>query len=968
MKKCYIVFCMALLLTAFTVHAQTAKGILKGRLADTSSRQVLRQATIKILNPGDSSVVREGISDDNGRFVINTIPKGTYTLQVKYSGYDTRYQSFKLTDSIFILDAGNIYMQLHENALTDVVVEAPPIVIKADTTEFNAQMFHVKPNSTAADLLQKLPGVDVDAQGNIKAQGETVQRVLVNGKRFFGDDPKMATQNLPSDVIDKIQTFDDLSDQSKFTGFDDGNRVKTINIITKKNMNNGYFGKVIAGVADKGLYDEAANISKFDGNEQITFIGQANNTNKQNFTVQDILGSSGGGGVGGAAGANFGGAGGNRAGNGGGLTLASPTGANGLTTTWAGGLNYRNTWGKTEAYGSYFYNNLNTVQDQKSSTEDLLQNGDTSLYDNQTSGSTTRKINQRVNLNIETSFDSANSMVIRPNGSYQTTTGISQTNTTTTRGLTTPVSSTDANTNTYGAGYNGSADILFRHKFAKKGRTFSIDLNLSGNTNDGNGLNYSSSIYNLSKGDSTRLINQYYTSNTNTQGISPTFSYTEPIGKKSIIELNYNYAYNKTTADRYTYDFDSSAKGYTSPDALLTNTYLTTYYSNRATLSYRYQNTNLNFSIGNGVQFGNLSSINTSKVDTVTQHYTNIYPTANLTWRITRTQTLKFNYTGRTSQPSATQLEPIINNSDPNNIQIGNPGLKQTFTNNFRLLFTSFDNVKFTNMFASINASFVGNNIVNKTITNTSTGVDSITPVNLNGTYNLSAFFNYGFPLKKPKSNLNFTTNVSETRGVSMIGTDTTNKAGTVVESIAPAQNFTSTFTAGETIKWTTNLKDNFDVNFSGAPTYNIAHYSQNDSSIKYFSFLLTTEATWFTKSGWILTANLNYTYYGGRAAGYNTSVPLLNAGIAKQFLKNKRGELRLTVYDVLNQNVSITRNVTPSYVQDVQTKVLTRYALLTFTYNLRNFPQQQGRRGGGGRGGFPGGGGGGFRGGGGPL
>lgn len=965
MKKNYILLFLVLLVTTAFVHAQTPKGVLKGRLADTTSGQVLRNATIKILRAKDSSVAREAISDDNGHFVVTGIPAGIYNLQVNFNGYEPRYQRFKITDSIYALDAGTIYMQLHANDLKDVVVQAPPIVIKADTTEYNAQMYNVKPNATAQDLLQKLPGVDVDKNGGIKAHGETVQRVLVNGKRFFGDDTKMATQNLPSDVVDKIQVYDDLSDQSKFTGFDDGNRVKTINIVTKKNMKTGYFGKVIAGVGNKELYDEAANLSKFKGDEQITFIGQGNNTNKQNFTVQDILGSSGGrggssGGVGGSAGSGFGGAGGNKAGNGGGLSLASSNN-NGLSTTWAGGLNYKNTWGKTDLYGSYFYNNIRTVQDQKSNTQNFLA-GDSSLYNNQDQSSTNRNINQRFNFNIETSFDSVNSMVVRPNFSVQQSNGISNTTTTTTRGLNNLVSNATANTKTDNSGYNGSTDVLLRHKFAKKGRTVSLDLSWGGNSNNGNGENYSSSIYALKTGDSSHIINQHYNTKVDGQSLGTTLSYTEPLGKKSIVELNYNYSYSKNNADRYTYNYDSTAKGYTLPDSLLTNTYQNTYYSNRATVSYRYQNSKMNFSLGNGVQFGNLTSINTSKNLSLTQHYTNIYPTANLTYRFNRTSTLRFNYSGRTAQPSAQQLQPVIDNSDPTNIKIGNPKLSQSFTHSFRLLYISFDNVHFTNMFASINANFVNNNIVNQTITNRTTGVDTITPVNLNGTYNLSAFFNYGFPLKKPKSNINLTTNLSDTRGVSLVGTTTGAKEA------VPVLNYTTNYTLGETVKWTTNLKSNFDVNFSASPTYNIAHYAiGNDSvnNINYFSLQLATEATWYTKSGWILNTNFNYTYYGGRSSGYNTSVPLLNVAFAKQFLKNKRGELRLTIYDLLNQNVSVSRSVTSSYVQDVQTKVLTRYALLTFTYNLRSFNnnQQNNRRGGfpGGPGGMPGGGPGGF-------
>jgi hypothetical protein len=273
-------------------------------------------------------------------------------------------------------------------------------------------------------------------------------------------------------------------------------------------------------------------------------------------------------------------------------------------------------------------------------------------------------------------------------------------------------------------------------------------------------------------------------------------------------------------------------------------------------------------------------------------------------------------------------MQPVIDNSDPLNVVIGNPDLKQSFTHSFRLLYNSFDNVHFRNIFATVNASFIHNQISSAVITNPVTGADTIRYANLNGTYNISAFFNYGFQLKKPKLNLNLTTNFTNNRSVTLINNTT---------------NFTQNYTIGETIRFTTNLKNNFDMNFSATPTYNIARYSvQPDLNENYFSQALNAEATYYTKSGWLLEANFDYTAYSGRSAGYNTSVPLLNAAIAKQFLKNKQAELRFSVFDLLNQNVSIERNVTENYIQDVQTKVLTRYFLLTFTYNLKNFNKHQ--------------------------
>jgi len=917
------------LLYVQNLHAQNQTyGSLKGRLADTTAQQVLKQATISILNSKDSSLVMYGLTNDKGLFTLKSIPFGNYILQIVFSGYETRYKPFRVTKDSDMLDAGTIYMQLHSNDLGNVTVQSVPILIKKDTVEYNATMFTTKPNATVGDLLNKLPGVDVDRSGNIKAQGEAVQRVLVNGKRFFGDDPKMATQNLPPDIVDKIQVYDALSDQSTFTGFDDGNRVKTINIITKKNTQHGYFGKAVAGGGNKGLYNEAANINRFNDDQQISFIGQANNTNKQNFTVQDILGTnriSGGGRGGGFGGGNFAGPKGMQSSQ---ANAGFTTNNNGITQTLAAGLNYRDAWGKkTDAYGSYFYNNLLTTQEQKTATENLIP-GDSSIYDDQDLLSQSRNINQRFNFNIESQFDSSNSIILRPNASYQQANSSSQSTTTTTKGETTPLNNSIASSNKQNDGYNGNIDMLFRHRFRTKGRTFSLDVNAGGNTNNGNGYNISTSNYFLNGDDSIHNINQQYDSKTNGHSLSTTFSYTEPAGKHSIIEFNYNYSYNKNYAEKITYDFDSATQKFSSIDSLLTNSYNNIYHSNRLTLNYLLQKSKLNLSFGSGLQFGDLTSINATKDITLTQHYINLYPTANFMYRFSNTTNLRFNYSGRTAQPNVQQLQPVVNNSDPLNVQIGNPTLKQSFTNSFRMLFVSFDRTHFRNIFATINASFIQNGIANAVTTNAVTGADTIVPVNLNGAYNFSAFFNYGFQLKKPKSNMNFTTNFTDKKTVNLINHVT---------------NFTTNYTIGETIKWTTNLKNNFDMSFSATPTYNIARYSvQQDQNENYFSQVLNTDVTFYTKSGWILETSFDYTAYSGRSSGFNASVPLLNAAIAKQLFKKKQGELRLSVFDFLNQNVSITRNITENYIQDVQTKVLTRYALLTFTYNLRNFTGTQ--------------------------
>ena len=288
-----------LLVIQITSRAQKTYGSVKGTIADTTAKQDLSEATVSITPLSDSSDIQYATTDKNGSFRIKNLAAGNYSLLISFEGYQHIRRSFTIngTDHLNV-DMGILYMQHITDQLQEVVIEVAPVVVRKDTVEYNASSFATKPNALAEDLLKKMPGIQVDKNGTITAQGETVSRVLVNGKRFFSDDPKMATRNLPPDIIDKIQVFDDLSDQSKFSGFDDGNRVKTINIITKKDKRQGYFGKVVAGAGTNENYDESVNMHRFDNEEQISLIGQANDINKQNFTADGNQGGRGGGGQG----------------------------------------------------------------------------------------------------------------------------------------------------------------------------------------------------------------------------------------------------------------------------------------------------------------------------------------------------------------------------------------------------------------------------------------------------------------------------------------------------------------------------------------------------------------------------------------------------------------------------------------------------------------------------------------------
>jgi hypothetical protein len=923
MKKIIIV--LACVFSASLVYSQTAT--VKGKLIDSIGKQSLKDGSISVLDPKDSTVEAFVLTKDDGSFEVKNVAFGTFLLKISFQGYSTQFKKINTSSTNPILNLGTIYLKTSEADLGMVTVTQSPIVMHKDTTEFNASSFKTKPNAVAEDLLKKLPGVDVDKSGNIKAQGEAVQRVLVDGKRFFGDDPKMATKNLPPDIIDKIQVFDDLSDQSKFTGFDDGNRVKTINITTKKDKRKGYFGKAVVGDGTDGNYDESFNIHRFNGNQQISLLGQGNDINKQNFTQQDILGGGGGGRGGGNGGGGFGGGGGGT--------------SSGITTTWAGGINYRDAWSKDiDASGSYFYNNLHTAVSSQSNSQKILT--DSSQFTNSTSNSISRTPNHKITFNFEDRIDSNNSIVSRPNITFQTSEPSSNSTKTTTGTKGGLINSSVTNGNSVNTGFNISgANFQFRHKFAKRFRTLSLDMNFSAAANNGYGNNYSintiyPSIYNPITTKDT--LNQHYIDSTHSFSFSPTLSYTEPIGKNQIIELRYNFSYSNSNTVNNTYDFNNSSHLYNQLDSLFSNSYKYTSSSSTATLSYRIQKTKYNFNVGTGLQFTDYTSTNTTKNVVVARNYINFTPTANFAYNYTRTKSLRLFYNGRTGQPSVSQLQPITTTSDNVNFTIGNSNLKQQFTHSLRALYTSFDPLTQHVFFATINATTTVNDIQSATVVNAKGGTTT-RYVNLDGTYNVSGYFNYGFPLKKPKSNLNFTTNIGYNQSQNLVSSDT---------SIANyVHNYTRSTTFGETVKWTTNLKEGFDMNL-----FNTFGYSTTSNTISkgtntnYYTNQIDAEFTLYSKSGWIIASEFSYlSYFGNRPAGYNTSVPLINPSIAKQLFKNKAGEIRLTVYDLLNQNVSVTNSTSVNVITNTKTNVLTRYAMLTFTYNLRNFnSNQQGR------------------------
>ena len=894
-------------------------GSVSGKLIDSVSQETLKDATVSVLHSRDSSVLSFGLSKADGSFLIGNIPYGSYVLVVTFLGYESAGKPFTLSGAKDTYDAATIYLKRYANVLEEVFVQASPIVIKGDTTEFNASYFKTIPNATAEDLFRKLPGIEVERDGSVKSNGEVVTRIFVDGKRFFGNDPKMATRNLPTDIIDKIQVIDALSDQSQFSGFDDGERIKTINIITKKDRRKGVFGKASFAAGDIGRHANAISANMFNGDQKISFIGQNNNINNQNFSIQDFLGTMN--------------SGGGNARSGGGRNVFAGN-QSGISATVAGGLNYDDVWGKnTDANGSYFYNKVNTTNNRNRFRETFIVN-DSSLFNTNQFLSGTNNLNHRFNFDIEHRFDSSNSVVLRPNFSSQQTNSYSETNSFTTKGRVTNLNEVKSILSSRNEGYNFNNSLLFRHRFKRRGRTFSVNLTQNLNTNERYGTNLS---YNNKYSRGVDTISQVSSTIRDGRSYGASLSYTEPLSLKSQVELTYRYNYSQNNSDQQTYKLDKSTGEHIVSVPNLTNKFENSNRSQTGGVNYRMEiSKQWNYSVGIAVQQAELISNNLSKHTILNQSFNNFFPNLNIQFRKGRSANFRFNYRGSTQQPNISQLQDVIDNTNILNVRTGNPALKQEFSNNFALSYTSFNRVKFTNLAINLNAGAVSNKIANTITLNT--GNDSIVidgftvipgaqfskPQNLDGAFNINANANYSFPVIKQRSSLHLGGRVNYNRDVNLYNN---------VLSYTRNYGFTGT------VRLTMNLKERFDMNFASSSNYNISRYSSgNRQNGDFFTQRFSVEPTYTTRQNWILFNDFDYFMNSGQSSGFNQSVPLWNAGLAKLFLKRKQGELRITVFDILNTNKSITRNIEQNYVEDVQTQVLKRYFLISFTYHLRKF------------------------------
>lgn len=926
-------FLVVILLIGISAKAQN----INGRVIDASDNSPVIGADVLLIQKSDTTIRKGRVTDTSGRFSFSGIQAGDYTLRAYFMGYNTLNIFVKVgQDNV---DLGNI--KLSGIGLKLKAVEIKEHQVRAeqngDTTSYHADAFKTNKDASAEDLVGKMPGITVN-NGTVTAHGEQVQQVLVDGKPFLGDDPAAALKNLPAEVVDKIQIFDKKSDQAQFTGFDDGNTQKTMNIITKKNKRNGLFGKAYAGYGTDNRYSAGLAMNSFEGNRRITLLGMSNNVNQQNFSTQDLLGvmgSSGqrGGFGGGRTGASIGGP--MMFGGGGGLSNFLVGSQGGINTTNSAGLNYSDSLShKVFISGSYFFNSTaNNTNSTLARTYFISRKSP--MYD-ETDINNSLNLNNRLNIRLEYKLDTNNDLIFTPTLSTQN--NLSKSSSDGFNFIPPDTTLSHTNNSYYGknTGYNYSQNVLLRHKFEKRGRTISVNLGTTINNRTGNDtLHYTNQYYLFGELAKDSTASQHSHTPSQSYSTNANVNYTEPVGKTGQLQLDYAPSVTRSVSEKETYFYNPIAKDYTILDTALSSNYNNTTITNKEGLSYRDGGKKIQYMVGVHYQTTNLDGAQiTPYAFAVNKTFNSVLPNAMFTEKFGKTgnNSLRVFYNTSTSIPSISQLQNVINNTNPLMLSTGNPNLSQQYNSNLTLRFAHTKSAQ--NFFFFISGQQTNNYIANKTVLALrdsvlpngillARGSQITSPVNLNNYWSLRSFGGYGLPVDFIKSNLNLLGGVSYTSSPGLIN-NRLNYANT------------TNFSPGMVLS--SNVSENLDFTISYNANYNLVKNTiQSQGNQNYYYQVASAKLNWVVYKGFVLNTDITHTLYTGLGS-YDQSFFLWNASIAKKLFKDQNGEIKLYVYDILNQNNSVSRSVSPTYIDDTRTQVLRQYFMLSFTYTLRNF------------------------------
>lgn len=924
---------LIVLIIIATLPALAQTNGISGKVTDSTGSKGLDKATVKLVEKATPSDTLRTSTNEKGEFSFAKIPSSAYSIVISYSGYKPMVKEFfKPSEGVSNIDLGELILVNSYLDLQEIVIEAPAVTMKEDTVEFRASAFQTKPNAATEDLLKKLPGVQVDRDGNVTAQGKAVTRIKVNGKDFFTGDPKTATKEIPADMIDKVQVIDDYGDQSSVSGIRDGEPEKIINLQLKKDKNKGVFGRAQAGYGTNDRYMGALTVNRFNNSKQLSFIANSNNVNTSTFQ-QD--GNSGGGGM------NFGGGGGRGGGGGmnfgGGNNNNNNANQNGITKLNSIGLNYRNDFGKRNSfYGSYTYTNRATTIEQFTAQQNIGRAGTGSLLTNTDRNSLNKSGSHRAFANLELWVDSFNYIKFSPSFTLSESNNFTSSlfDISNDDGL---LQNGDNQNRSLSDRPNFRSNLLYNHRFKKRGRNFSFnsDLNFSSSLSDQ--FTNNESVFYILNGTKDSTLNQNILQDNVTRNVNLRATYTEPLSTDRFLDLSYNFNKNFGSNDRRNFIQLPNNGDYTFIDSL-SNSFENNFDFNRFGASVRTVKKKYNYTLGVIFQPVVLNGYSVTK-DSAYKPITNFnwFPVARFTYNFARTKSLNFNYNGNARQPDFEQLQPVIDQSNPQYLTEGNPLLRPSTSHNFNTNFNNFNFGTGRIFLINLGFNFIDNQIVNNVIrfkdaNDKLTGVQLTRPENVDGYYNTNLFVTYAQPFKNRKyvistnSLVNYNNNISLVDGERTIGRN-----------------------------WLYSQGANFEFNIPWLELVTGVRYNLNYADFRDAGQSITRQSTWTLSSdarfdlgaGFIFRWDFDYLLNQGLAAGVQQNVALLNASLEKEIFKSKNGIIRLAGFDILKQNTSVSRNISTNFITDTRTNRLTQYFMLSFTYRLNKFkgaqqPQQE--------------------------
>ena len=916
--------------------ASVSNAQVKGTIIDSASKQPISNVAIGLVIKTNLTDTIYTLTDDKGQFKFDNVPASNFSITIRNMGYRPVAKFVAVSKIEKTIDIGNVTMAVWGKIMDEVVVSAPAIVVKEDTVEYNAASFKVKDNAVVEDLLKKLPGVTVDKDGNVTAQGKSVTRVKVNGKDFFGGDVKTATKELPANIVDKIQVIDDYGDQATVSGIKDGDPDKVINITIKKDKNKGFFGRITAGVGTEDRYQASFNGNYFNNNQQISLVGNSNNTNASLFNF-------GGGGNRGATSMmrtgmsamnDMGGTSGmSGMTQGGGTGLINMGNNSGISSTNATGINYRDQWGKRiSVYGSYSYSHKNTSQVQNTSAQNFY---DTSSYiNNQDQNGVTIGNSHRFTFNFEYQVDSFNYLKISPSVNWSGSDANNNSSFDNKTIATNTKTSDGSNKNITGSkAPNLAATILYNHKFRKRGRNFSTSITLGTSSNNSTQDATNLSYQYVSPFIGPRNLYQYIDQQNDNHSYGIRFTYSEPLSKYRSLDFSYSHNFNYARNDKKTYDVNPVNNAKTINN-FLTNDYENDYYNNRISASLRTTKKKYNYTIGLSVQPVNLKGNSITK-DSAYKSISriNVFPIARLVYNFSRTKSLNFNYAGNATQPTFSQLQPVQDFSNQQSVTSGNPNLKPSISHNFNFSFNNFNFTSGKVLFTNLTFSTIKNQIVNNSI-NKGAGRQLSIPENVNGYYNLLGFYVFSKPFKNRKyvvtvtGSANFNHNVNLIDSIRNIGQNWVINQGFNFEF-----NYKEWLELGSGVSYGLN-----DVHYKNPGTNGVRTLQNSSSNAWTFSSNINIDIT----KTLIFKYDFDYTINTGLASSVSKNLAIMNTSLEQQLFKKKNGVIKLAAFDLFKQNSNINRSVSANNITDTRTNRLTRYFLLTFTYRLQKFKGQQ--------------------------